>query len=138
MVSRCTNPASQKWLNYGARGIKVCERWKKFVNFVEDMGIRPGGKLSIDRINNDGNYEPGNVRWATWFQQCRNKRTNKLVNLNGERVCMVDAARITGINITLLNHRLKKGWSMEKVIRTPIQKYEYSNGRRIASKKQNL
>ena len=74
MIQRCTNPKSRDWRLYGARGITVCERWRKFENFLADMGTKPDG-LSIDRIDNDGNYEPGNCRWATALEQARNKRT---------------------------------------------------------------
>lgn len=72
MWQRCTNPNNKKFYRYGARGISVCDRWKAFANFLADMGERPKGK-SIDRINNDGNYEPGNCRWATALEQARNK-----------------------------------------------------------------
>jgi len=78
MKNRCSNPRSPKFLDYGGRGIKVCDRWMfSFENFLEDMGERKEG-LTLDRINNDGNYEPGNCRWATKKEQQRNKRTNKL------------------------------------------------------------
>ena len=79
MITRCTNPNRKKWPDYGGRGITVCERWRNsFENFLADMGPRPSPKHSVDRYpNNDGNYEPGNVRWATKAEQANNRRPRK-------------------------------------------------------------
>jgi hypothetical protein len=74
MISRCSNPNSCNWDNYGGRGIEVCERWRKFENFFQDMGDIPEDGLTIDRKNNEGNYEKDNCRWATRLQQARNRR----------------------------------------------------------------
>lgn len=83
MVQRCTNPDNRDWYLYGARGIRVCDRWlESFAAFLEDMGEKPPG-LSIDRVDNDGAYEPGNCRWATALEQARNKRSQGSARGNG-------------------------------------------------------
>jgi len=78
MRDRCSNPLSKDYSRYGARGIRVCDRWlDSFQNFVEDMGEKPSSEYSVDRIDNDGNYEPSNCRWATAKQQAANRRNSK-------------------------------------------------------------
>ena len=97
MVGRCTNPNFKQWKDYGGRGIKVCERWMDFRNFLLDMGEKPEGKL-IDRWpNNDGNYEPGNCRWATRREQQSNMRSNVRIAWNGEILTCADWGRRLGI-----------------------------------------
>lgn len=75
MIHRCYNPANKSFKYYGGRGIGVCEEWQQsFDAFLAHIGAKPGRRFTLDRIDNDGNYEPGNVRWATWYQQRHNRR----------------------------------------------------------------
>lgn len=107
MLARCNRPQHPSYPNYGGRGIHVCERWSSFQSFVADMGIRPPN-TSIDRINNDGNYEPGNCRWATQKEQTRNTRVNALVMFQGREVTLAELAEIAGVSIGAITHRIKR------------------------------
>lgn len=117
MVKRCSNPRSGDYARYGGRGISVCERWRgDFWNFVDDMGPRPEGH-SIDRIDNDGNYEPENCRWASDSEQRRNKRTNRyLTGPNGEKMVMSDWAVVNGIPVETIWSRIDSGWTEERAV----------------------
>lgn len=110
MLKRCTNPANGSFQNYGGRGIKVCERWLKFENFLTDMG--EGGGLTLDRIDNNGNYEPGNCRWATIVEQARNTRRNKLTTANGKTQCIAAWAEELSIPYPTLQSRIRRGWGL--------------------------
>lgn len=112
MKRRCTNPNHKQFHNYGGRGISVCEHWKQFENFIADMGECPPG-LEIDRIDNNGNYEPGNCRWATEAQQQRNRRNNRFLTVFGVTACLKDLAAHFGINRETARARLCKGLAPE-------------------------
>ncbi len=115
---RCNNKNDPKYKNYGGRGIKVCKRWlHSFPNFLSDMGERPNG-LTLDRIDNDGNYEKSNCRWATSTQQKRNTRTTINLTFNGKTQCLFVWARECHLDYNCLYARLKRGWSVEKTLTT--------------------
>lgn len=109
MKVRCANPHGHAYDRYGGRGIKVCERWHVFENFLEDMGptYQPG--LTIEREDNDGNYEPGNCHWATTEEQNRNHSSNVWIDTCRGRMLMQDAARIAGLTWRGMWYRVSTG-----------------------------
>jgi hypothetical protein len=111
MKSRCLNPAHKCFSDYGGRGITVCAAWRdSFVNFLKDVGLRPGPDYSLDRYpNNNGNYEPGNVRWATAVQQQQNTRSNRFFIYEGERICLSTLAKKLNLPISTLSYKLRAG-----------------------------
>lgn len=119
MIQRCNNSNYSQFKDYGGRGIEVCDRWKNsFKAFLDDMG-EPGIGMSLDRIDNSGNYEPGNCRWATRKQQRRNSRSNRYLTWNGKTQCLTDWAAECGVSKNCLIWRLKSGWSLELTLTTP-------------------
>lgn len=119
MRARCRNPQDEAYSRYGGRGITVCAAWgESFEQFLRDMGQCPTG-LTLDRINNDGNYEPGNCRWATYTQQSRNRRSNVTIEMGGVRRCVAEWAPIVGIRATTIYRRIRYGWSGEDAITIP-------------------
>lgn len=120
MKTRCCNPNTNDWNDYGGRGIAVCERWtNSFENFLADMGECPTTKHSIDRINNEGNYCPENCRWATTKEQTRNARSNHILNFNGKSMCIAEWAEHTGISDSKIRCRIRHGWTVERMLTTP-------------------
>lgn len=123
MVKRCTNPKDKNYTSYGGRGIHVCGEWlHNFEAFYNHVTMLPnyGTKgYSLDRIDNNGNYEPGNVRWASSAQQNRNTRDNIVLTFDGKEQCLADWAEETGIQYMTLFYRLKRGWDTERALTTP-------------------
>lgn len=115
MRVRCTNPNSKSYPRYGGRGISICPRWNDYVIFLADMGEAPDG-MTIERNNNNGNYEPGNCRWATHIEQVNNKTNTIRVTYQGEIMALADAARIFGIKRSTLYMRLHRGYSVEDAL----------------------
>lgn len=116
MIQRCRDLHCAAWPRYGGRGIKVCDRWLRFAEFLADMGQRPPG-TSLDRYpDNDGNYEPSNCRWATRKQQANNKRNNHRLTFRGETLSIAEWARNLGIPEGTIRNRLRYGWPPERVL----------------------
>ena len=119
MRGRCNNPNDPAYPRYGGRGVAVCDRWDRFENFLADMGPRPDG-ASLDRWpDNDGDYEPGNCRWATRKEQGRNMRSNNMLTARGQTLCIKDWADRLGVDPGTIRHRIRKGWSVEKAVTAP-------------------
>ena len=136
MRQRCVNPNDPRYSKYGLRGIKVCTRWDSFQDFVVDVGPRPpgvgeGGRAlySLDRIDNDGDYKPGNVRWATAKEQGRNSSYNRLLTFGGKTLLLCEWAECTGIQRGTIAARLKAGVSVRDALTRPVGKP--ANARRL-------
>lgn len=118
---RCNNPKSDRFKDYGAKGISVCDRWRVFVNFLEDMGQPPTPSHTIDRIDGTKGYFKENCKWSTPREQSANLKSNRLLTFNGETFNVREWARQTGIDRSTINGRLRAGWPVEKTLTEPIQ-----------------
>lgn len=119
MRGRCYNPSDKNYFRYGGRGITVCDRWRNsFENFYADVGTRPSPQHSLDRYpDNNGNYEPGNVRWALQVDQCNNRRSNRVIEFRGERKTITQWSRQLGHRAATVRARIvRHGWSVEKAL----------------------
>jgi hypothetical protein len=119
MLRRCRNPNTKDYPNYGGRGIRVCERWSKFANFYADLGPRPSRNHSIERRENDGNYEPGNCYWATRAEQANNKRNNRLITAHGKTQTLAQWASELRMTPYAITFRLRSGWNVERALSEP-------------------
>lgn len=118
MLQRCENTLNEHYKDYGGRGITVCERWQKFENFYADMGPRSPG-LSLDRKDNNKNYEPNNCRWITIKEQQSNRRNNRWMEFRGIKLTISGWAEFLGVTRRLLQNRIDLGWNVERIITTP-------------------
>lgn len=122
MLQRCLNPKHPSYPDYGGRGITVCDEWRKSpAAFVRYVSPRPKG-MTIERIDNERGYEPGNIRWATRAEQVRNRRNNIIVQLGEERLVLKDACARLGMSYDAIWRRLKRGATLQTVFNTPVQK----------------
>lgn len=127
MLARCYNRGSTGFENYGGRGISVCDEWRKsYTAFLGSVGRRPSDKHSIGRINNEGNYEPGNVRWETDEQQANNKRSNAFIEFGGKRLTHRQWDRELGLPAGMIGSRINTGWSIEQAMTIPC-----TNGKHV-------
>ena len=117
-----TDANGEQYARYGGRGIKVCKRWDKFENFLADMGNPPKG-MTLDRIDNDGDYKKSNCRWATAVEQQSNKSTNRRITLKGKTQTLSQWCRELGLPKGVVSNRIHRGWSEEKALITPVRVY---------------
>ena len=126
MITRCYKESHDQYKYYGCRGITVCDRWldkeNGLINFIEDVGFRPNDSYSLDRIDVNGNYCPENCRWTDQKTQCRNRRNNNTLTLNGITRCLSEWEEITGISRSVFRVRKRYGWSDEDTLTKPVKK----------------
>lgn len=119
MKGRCYTPTNSRFKHYGGRGIIVCERWKcSFINFLEDMGASYFDGAQMNRIDNNGNYEPSNCKWSDRFEQANNKTNNRRLISMGYNLTLAQWVRKTGLAANTISNRLRRGWSIERALTT--------------------
>jgi hypothetical protein len=125
MKKRCLVKTDPCYASYGGRGISVCSKWMSFEGFYGDMGEPPSDKHQLDRVDNNGNYEASNTRWTLPSQNCRNRRSNRLIEWKGETKTVVEWSEVLGIDHGVLRQRLYRGWDIERAF-TYIPKSRFS------------
>jgi len=120
MRNRCNNPNCPRYDDYGGRGIKVCDRWRLYRNFYADMGDKPN-EMTLDRIDNNGNYELNNCKWSTIKEQMNNKRNNRLFDIDGHTKTLAQWTEISGLKKSTVSQRFYAyNWSIIEALNTPI------------------
>lgn len=124
MKTRCLNPKSHAYKDYGGRGIKICKEWIDSIENFNSWAIKNGydENLTLDRIDVNGNYEPSNCRWVSRKSQANNRRNNHLLTFNNETHTIAEWSTIVNINPTSINKRLSIGWSVQKALTTPVRR----------------
>lgn len=131
MRYRCRNPSADNYRHYGGRGIRVCDRWEIFQNFLDDMGVKPSGAHTIDRIDNDCDYEPSNCRWATPKEQNRNRSTTRMMEWEGKSVPLGALCETYGIRYGIVQTRMARGgWDLRGALTEPLRKVKSPQRRR--------
>jgi hypothetical protein len=127
MIGRCTDAKDPAYKNYGGRGITVCDEWRSFISFYDDMfeGYTEGATL--DRIDNNKGYSPENCKWSTPLEQSNNRRTNRLIEIDGQIHTLAEWCRIKKLNYKMVHRRLTKGWDLSKALNTPKR----GNGKQV-------
>lgn len=120
MRTRCFNTNAADYPRYGGKGITVCERWDSFRSFLADMGERPDG-YTLERVDNDENYEPANCKWASRKEQARNRSHNRIIEYQGERKTVSEWAEANGLTLATLRARLSNGWALAIALSRPLQ-----------------
>lgn len=122
MRQRCTNPKCEAYPDYGGRGITVCDRWLNDVSaFIADMGPKPSPRHELDRERNNEGYSPSNCRWVIRPVNCRNRRSNRMLEFAGETLTLIEWSERSGVPPSTITKRLGAGWPMEKVLGTPAR-----------------
>ena len=121
MKHRCFNPNNKQYLDYGGRGITVCDRWLNLDNFLADMGTKPSPKHSLDRIDNNGDYSPKNCKWSTRVEQNNNTRYNRLITIDDVTLTITQWENKMGYGRGVIQGRLNLGWSEYDAVMTPVE-----------------
>lgn len=137
IITRCANPNSSSYKRYGGRGISIFEPWYTsflaFKSYIEHtLGERPTGGI-LDRINNNGNYEPGNIKWSTKMESANNTSTNCYITYNKQTKTLIQWARELKINRVTLKNRIMSGWGVEEALTKPVEKYRKGTKPKIYS-----
>lgn len=131
---RCNNSKCKYYKRYGARGIKICPQWDSFEQFVKDLGAKPNPRSTIDRIDNNGNYEPSNIRWASYHEQAGNRSDSKIFTYNGKTKCLKAHCIDLGVTYPKVKYRIRRGWTLEEALTIPT----YTGGIKVSKYKKSM